>query len=164
MSGPSGSDDMPFLMSAPNADAPRLARVELSEDTITLELHHPAYEVGILTLGFSGRPRIYNLVETGYTLDAAPWGEMFCFVAEEHASGKRYRWYVHTENPTETFVRINAHIEAKAPPKHGADPSPQLSEAREIATAPSPTDPSPTRPLRIENEHEPADKDDLETM
>lgn len=137
-------DDMPVLMSAPNADAPTLARVELGEETITLELHYPAAgEVGVLTLGFRGKPRLYILVETGYTRDSSPMGEMFSFVAEG-SSGKRYRWYVHAENPTETFVRINAHLEAKG---------------KEIATAPVPTNstPSLTDPLRIENEHEPAD-------
>ncbi len=121
-----GPKDMPVLMSAPNADAPKLVSVELGDECITLELHHPAYEVGILTLGFRGRPRIYNLVETGYTLDAAPWGEMFCFVAEEHASGKRYRWYVHTENPTETFIQINEHMKAKVIPKFDAAAVPHV--------------------------------------
>lgn len=110
---------MPVLMGAPNADAPTLAHVELGEDSITLELHYPTGEVGVLTLGFRGKPHLYTLVETGYTLDAAPFGEMFCFVAE-HVSGKRYRWYVHSDNPTETFIQINAHIEAKAPPKSDA--------------------------------------------
>jgi hypothetical protein len=115
----SGPDDMPVLMSAPNDDAPTLARVELGKETITLELHYPVGEVGVLTLGFRGAPHLYSLVETGYTLDAAPFGKMFCFVAE-HMSGKRYRWYVRTDNPTETFIRINAHMEAKAPPKSDA--------------------------------------------
>jgi hypothetical protein len=59
----------------------------------------------------------------GYTLDAAPFGEMFCFVAK-HASGKRYRWYVHSENPTETFIQINAHIKAKVSPKSDAAVTP----------------------------------------
>lgn len=155
-----GPDDMPILMSAPNANAPTLARVELGEDTITLELHYPTGEVGILTFGFRGKRRLYTLVETGYTMDAAPFGEMFCFVAE-HMSGKRYRWYVHTENPTETFVQINAHVEAKAPLKHEAAAL-YPDEADEIATAPSPTLtlPSPTRPSQIENEHKSADKTD----
>lgn len=107
---------MPVLMSAPNDDAPTLARVELGEETVTLELHYPAGEVGVLTLGFRGKPRLYTLVETGYTTDTAPMGEMFGFVAEG-ASGKRYRWYVHAESATETFKQINAHIEVKAPPK-----------------------------------------------
>ncbi len=153
----SGPDDMPVLMSAPNDDAPTLARVELGEDTITLELHYPAGEVGILTFGFRGKRRLYTLVETGYTLDAAPFGEMFCFVAE-HMSGKRYRWYVHAENPTQTFVKINAHVE-KASPRHEAAAL-YSDEADEIATAPSPTTPSPTSPLRTENEHEPTDEAD----
>lgn len=153
-----GPDDMPILMSAPNEDAPTLARVELGEDSITLELHYLTGEVGILTFGFRGKRRLYTLVETGYTLDAAPFGKMFCFVAE-HASGKRYRWYVHAENPGETFIRINAHVEAKATPKPKA-PALYSDEADEIATAPSLTlpNPSPTRPLRIENEQEPPDK------
>lgn len=112
----SGTDDMPVLMSAPNADAPTLARIELGSNTITLELHYPAGEVGILTLGFRGKPHLYTLVETGYTLNGAPFGEMFCFVAE-HASGKRYRWYARNENPIETFIRINVHMEAQAASK-----------------------------------------------
>ncbi len=115
----SGPDDMPILMSAPNEDAPTLARVELGEDHITLELHYPTDEVGVLMLGFRGKPHLYTLVETGYTLDAAPFGKMFGFVAE-HMSGKRYRWYVHAEKPTEMFIRINAHVEANAHPKSDA--------------------------------------------
>jgi len=114
-----GPDDFPILMSAPNDDAPTLVSVGLGESTITLELHSPTGEVGVLTLGFKGKTHFYTLVETGYTLDPAPFGEMFCFVAE-HASGKRYRWYVHSKKPTQTFIQINAHIEAKAAPKHEA--------------------------------------------
>jgi len=34
----------------------------------------------------------------------------------------RYRWYVHTDNPTETFVQINAHMKTKATPKFEAVP------------------------------------------
>lgn len=117
----SGPKDMPVLMSAPNADAPRLASVELGDECITFELHHPLHGVSVLTFGFRGKRRLYNLVETGYTTDAAPSGEMFGFVAE-HESGERYRWYVHDKNPSETSVQINAHIKAKALPKYEAVP------------------------------------------
>ncbi len=111
-------DDMPVLMSGPNVAAPKLAAVELGEDAITLELHYPASKVGILKLGFRGcpNPYRYQLVETGYTTGAVGDVPMFGFVAECE-DGKRYRWYVHTENPAELYLQINAHMAAKPSPK-----------------------------------------------
>lgn len=119
----SDTDDMPVLMSY-GPDAPVLARLELGEDTLTFELHYPTGEVGILPVGFKGGPHRYRLAETGYTLAVDP-GDVptFLFLVEA-ANGKRYRWYVRTDNPTETFVRINAHMEAKAPPKSDAATTP----------------------------------------
>jgi len=114
-----GPDDFPVLMSY-GPDAPVLARLELGEDTLTFELHYPTGEVGVLEVGFRNRSRFYCLAETGYTCAVDPGDvPMFLFLVEA-ADGKRYRWYVHTDNPTETFVRINAHMEAKAPPKSKA--------------------------------------------
>lgn len=116
----SGLDDMPVLMSAPNEDAPTLARLELGEDTLTFELHYPTGEVGILPVGFKGGPHRYRLAETGYTRAIDPSDvSSFLFLVEDE-KGKRYRWYVHTEDPVETFIQINAHMEVKAPPKSKA--------------------------------------------
>ncbi len=113
-----GPDDLPVLMSVP-ADAPVLARLELGEDSITFELHHPTYEVVVLEVGFKDRSHYYRLAETGYTTDAAPSSPTFLFLVEA-ANGKRYRWYVHTENPVETFIQINEHIKAKVTLKFDA--------------------------------------------
>ena len=106
---------MPVLMSSPS-DAPVLARLKLGEDSITFEMHHPTYDV-VLEVGFRDRSYLYCLAETGYTLAIDP-GDVptFLFLVET-ADGKRYRWYVRTENPSETFVQINAHMEARVTPR-----------------------------------------------
>ena len=124
----SSPDDMPVLMSTPS-DAPVLARLELGEDTITFELHHTSYGVVVLEVGFRDRSFQYCLAETGYTTDAAPSSPTFLFLVEA-ANGKRYRWYVHTDNPVETFIQINAHIEVKARPKPNAAVIPYVCSKR----------------------------------
>ena len=114
---------MPVLMSAPNADAPRLARVELGDETLTFELHYPTGEVDILPVGFKGGPHRYCLAETGYSLAVDPGDvPMFLFLVEA-TNGKRYRWYVHDDDPCKTFIQISAHMkamDAKATPKFEA--------------------------------------------
>lgn len=94
---------------------PTLERLELGEDSITFEMHHPSYGVGIMTVGFGERRYPYTLVETGERPKTAglenPLTPAVMFGAEDE-DGNVYRWYLRTSDPSATAILVREHLRA----------------------------------------------------
>ena len=103
------------LMSAARS-LPTLGRLELGEDSITFEMHHPSYGVAVVTVGLRDRQHPYTLVETGERVKTVglprPLTPAVMFGAEDE-DGNVYRWYLRTSDPSATAIRVREHLRAR---------------------------------------------------